>query len=125
MSVLEEQLKELQEKFPNATLQALPGNQFLVVVPDYKIPPGWSKPNITIKFIVPTGYPVARPDCFWTDPDLRLARGDLPRSTGANPLPHVSGAHLWFSWHLTAWNPNDDSLLTYVHVIGKRLAEAV
>ena len=125
MSILEEQLKRLQEHFPEATLQALPGSQFLVVVPDFKIPAGWSKSPITIKFLVPTGYPMEKPDCFWTDHDLRLLRGDLPRSSGQNPIPHVGGAHLWFSWHLEAWNPNADSLLTYVHVIRKRFAEVI
>lgn len=125
MTVLEEQLQSLQKEYPQATMQGLGGNQHLVAIPDIKIPQGWSRSSVTIKFIVPVGYPVAKPDCFWTDADLRVANGNLPRSTGANPIPGVGGSHLWFSWHLASWNPNVDSLLTYVNVIRKRLSETV
>jgi hypothetical protein len=125
MSLLAQQLDLLAGQYPGATVLRLPDNSHLVTVPDVKLPPGWSKQSVTIKFLAPVGYPMARPDCFWTDHDLRLGPGNLPRSTGPNPIPNVPGQHLWFSWHLSSWNPNSDNFLTYLNVIRKRLAELV
>jgi hypothetical protein len=62
-------------------------------------------------------------DCFWTDADLRLASGANPMNTGGNPIPHIGVPHLWFSWHVGTWNPNNDSLLTYFYVIRRRLSD--
>jgi hypothetical protein len=121
---VEEQLEVLKFEQPLATLQRLPSGAYLVVVPDFPLPPGWSKPSTSIRFIAPVGYPLAKPDCFWADPDLRLASGGPPMNTGGNQIPEVPLSQLWFSWHVAAWDPNADSLVTYFHVIKNRLREA-
>jgi len=124
MTPLQEQFKILQEQYPGAQLTSLPDGSHLIEVPDFKLPPGWSKPQVTVKFLAPVGYPFGRPDCFWADSDLKLANGNPPQRTGPNPIPNVGGAHLWFSWHVGAWNPNSDNLVTYLYVIKRRLNEA-
>ena len=124
MTPLEQQFEVLRGYFPSACLEKLPGGPHLIVVPGIELPSGWSKLEVTIKFLAPVGYPLARPDCFWTDHDLRLANGGLPQNSGPNPLPQIGGPHLWFSWHLGSWDPNSDNLLTYVYVIERRFGNA-
>ncbi|TAL07004.1 MAG: hypothetical protein EPO07_00960 [Verrucomicrobia bacterium] len=123
MTPLEEQFEVLRSYVPNATREQLADGTFLITVPAVKLPHGWSKQNVDVKFVVPAGYPFAKLDCFWTDPDLRLATGGNPTNTGSNAIPHVALPHLWFSWHVGTWNPNCDSLLTYFYVIKRRLSD--
>jgi hypothetical protein len=121
MTPTQQQFEVLRGTAAQASIQGLPDGSQLIIVPAYELPDGWSKPSVDVKFIAPVGYPLARPDCFWTDADLRLKTGGVPMNTGATPLPFSPGTHLWFSWHVAAWNPNNDSLLTYLYVIKRRL----
>ena len=125
MTPFEQQFEILKADQPSAERERLPDGSYLITVPGFKLPTGWSKESVTLKFIAPVGYPFAPADCFWTDPDLRVAGSTaIPQNTGATPLPHKGGAHLWFSWHVAKWNPNVDSLLTYLHVIEQRFSTA-
>ena len=121
MTPTEQQFEVLRGTFPQATMQRLSDGSYLIIVPGYELPDGWSKEKVDLKFIAPVGYPLARPDCFWTDADLRLKTGGVPMNTGPNPMPYAASAHLWFSWHVATWNPNNDNLLTYFYVIKRRL----
>jgi hypothetical protein len=118
------QFEQLKQKHPRATLRRNPDGTAIVEVPDVEVRPtgAWNKSQTTVRFVVPIGYPAAKPDCFWTDPDLRLSNGQLPKNTGQQPLPHSNFPTLWFSWHASAWNPNNDSLRTYLRLIQDRLS---
>jgi hypothetical protein len=120
---IEEQLTRLQETYPGAEAISLPDGTALVTIPRVSLPPGWNQPVSGVSFIVPVGYPMARPDCFWADSNLRLAGGGMPQNAGVNQAPGQPEPRLWFSWHLAAWNPASDSLLTYLRVIQRRFAE--
>lgn len=124
MTPLEEQFEILRTEFPRAGLERLPDGSNVVVIPGFPLPPGWSKTETELMFVAPVGYPFSRPDCFWTESDLRLAGGGVPKNTGTNPIPNQTSPHLWFSWHVAAWNPNSDNLLTYLHVIDRRFEDA-
>jgi hypothetical protein len=113
----------LQDVYPGATAIGRSDGTTLVTVPEVVLPPGWNQPATAVRFIVPVGYPMAQPDCFWAEGALRLAGGGMPQSAGVNEVPGTSQAGLWFSWHLGVWNPVTDSLLTYVRVIQRRFAE--
>jgi hypothetical protein len=120
---LEAQLEELKTIAPGATLTPLPSGAHLVTVPNVELPPGWDRAEVTVLFLAPPAYPAAQPDCFWASPTgLRLSGGRTPLgSNDANPIPEVpSQAGTWFSWHLQHWNPNRDSLVTYLNVIMRR-----
>src|SRR5438128_878754 len=120
MTPLEEQFEIIRVDWPEARLERLADGSHLITIPNFNLPSGWSKPASDIKFVAPVGYPFSRPDCFWTDHDLRLANGGVPQNTGPNPIPHTPTSHLWFSWHVGAWNPNVDNLLTYFYVVQRR-----
>ena len=125
MGLLENQIAELQQDYALATLQPLPSGAALVTVPSIELPTGWSKPTTTVRFVVPAGFPHAQPDCFWADADLRLQGQGMPQNSGPNQIPEYGGTFLWFSWHLAhPWNPNQDTLRTWVAVIMRRLREA-
>jgi hypothetical protein len=121
MIVIEQQFEVLKTNYKDATLQRLADGSYLISIPSIELPQGWNKRSTEVKFIAPVGYPLAQPDCFWTDLDLKLANGNPPQNTGSNPIPNYGGNHWWFSWHLGSWNPNVDNLLTYLNVIKRRL----
>lgn len=121
MTIQEQQLQRLQREFPNARLEARADGSFLVVIPEVPLPQGWNKERTTIIFHAPVGYPAAKPDCFWADADLRLAGGAPPKNTGFQPPPTGAEPKLWFSWHTESWNPNRDSLVSYLKAIQSRL----
>jgi len=123
MTPVEEQFEILRSYENGAVIQKLPDGSHLIIIPGVKLPSGWSKSVADVKFLAPVGYPFSKPDCFWADPDLRLANGNPPMNTGSNPIPHVGSPNLWFSWHAARWNPNVDNLLTYWYVIKRRLSD--
>ena len=120
---VDEQFERLQAVYPGSTAVGRSDGTTLVTVPGVALPPGWSQAATTVRFIVPVGYPMARLDCFWADGGLRLVSGGMPQSAGVNVVPGTTESGLWFSWHLTTWNPVTDSLLTYIRVMQRRLAE--
>lgn len=123
MNPFEAQLAALQEDFPAAKGMSIGDGSHCVVIPNFVLPPGWSANVVTLRFIAPVGYPVSRPDCFWCDHGLKLAAGGVPQNTGGNPLPGEPAPLLWFSWHVSNWSPNSDTLRTYVRVIKNRFLE--
>lgn len=119
---LEEQVARLREVYPESDVRMLGDGTTLVTVPGVVLPSGWTQAATTVRFIAPVGYPMARPDCFWAEPQLRLAGGGMPQNANVNVVPGTTEQGLWFSWHVSAWNPVTDALLTYVRVIARRFA---
>ncbi len=122
MGLIDDQFSVLLEAYTDADMQHLSDGSHVVTVPNVQLPSGWSTPNTTIKFLAPPVYPHGRPDCFWTDQALRLLNGALPQNTNVQPIPGTgtSDTWLWFSWHSTHWNPNRDTLTTYMNIIRDR-----
>lgn len=125
MTHVDQQLRRLAEAYPNSTARQLGDGSQLITVRDVAIDGGaWNKERITAHFVAPVGYPLSRPDCFWTDADLRLRNGTVPKNSGVQVPPFSAEPLLWFSWHASSWRPNSDDLLTYMRVILDRLAHA-
>jgi hypothetical protein len=121
--LISEQLEELRRRYPDATVDEAPDGSMLVTVPNFPLPPGWSRPRVRVRFAAPVGYPVARPDSFWTDPDLRLQSGASPANTNPQAPWSAGEQFLWFSWHPAYWDPQKDSLATFLGVIDARFRE--
>jgi hypothetical protein len=126
MTPVEQHVAELKALHPEAKDIRQPNGAVLIEIPNYPLPPGWNQSRVTVIFLTPPGYPGAQPDCFWMEPaPIRLANGGTPQaSNDSNPIPGVGPRGTWFSWHLQSWNPNRDSLVTYVSVIKQRLCPA-
>ena len=123
MSVLELQLQQLRDRYPAIEVTHLASGTHLVTIQDVSLPEGWTKRASSIRFLVPAAYPFAALDCFWADNDLRLADGRLPQNAAAENIPPETAAPgLWFSWHLAQpWNPNRDTLSSWMNTINDRL----
>lgn len=121
MTPLERQLQALKEAFADSSFTLLPTGATLIVVPKMTLPDGWSSASTSIRFLAPVGYPFATPDCFWADDDLRLKSGAQPQASNVQNIPGTTETGLWFSWHLQTWNPNRDSLISFLHAILRRL----
>jgi hypothetical protein len=123
LSLFDEHFGLLRSVHPRAESSDLGDGAQLVSVPHVALDEHWSKSLTTVRFIAPKGYSVARPDSFWVDGDLSLAGGGKPRNSGENaPYPVLQGL-LWFSYHLSTWNPSADNLLTYLQFVKGRLRE--
>lgn len=124
MGVVEAHFAQLLERHPDATLEHLPGGIARVTVPNLPLGSIWNQPTTTVHFLVPVGYPVAPPDCFWADPTLALLGGLEPANSNLTPPPWTTTPYRWFSYHVQhSWKPTRDTLLTYVRVIQARLSE--
>lgn len=126
MGPLEVHVQRLMGRFPDVQVREVPNAGTMVTLPALTMPTGWNKQSTSVHFFAPVGYPFAKPDCFWTDEDLRLASGALPQNANCeNPMPGLGKRALWFSWHMEQWNASRDNLLTWLASINERFARAV
>ncbi|MFP5327657.1 MAG: E2/UBC family protein [Acidimicrobiia bacterium] len=116
--------EQLARCFPDATITDGADGTSIIAVPNLVLPAGWSMGATSVWFVVPIGYPAAQPDCFWSDPDLRLATGAMPSNAAPQALPLLETPALWFSWHLAAWRPSYDSISTYARFVLRRFDDA-
>ena len=110
--------------FPEASIVDAPDGSSVVAIPSVPLPEGWSINTAEVWFVMPVGYPAAKPDCFWASPDLRLASGGQPSNSGHQQVPILGVPALWFSWHLASWRPAHDTLLTYTRFVLRRFNDA-
>ncbi len=94
-----------------------------LVFSSYALPASLSKPSADVLIKIPLSYPNGRPDMFWTDVDVLLKDGRVPRS--AEAIESALGRQ-WrrFSWHPKSWNPGLENLLTYLEFVNDRLRRA-
>jgi hypothetical protein len=121
---IELDIERLSARFGDRlVVKLLPSGARLIEVRNYKLVPGWDQKIVTIIFVAPPAFPAAQPDCFWVEPgQLRFNGGQTPQnSNDSNPIPEVGPRGTWFSWHLSEWNPNISTLMTFFKVIEKRL----
>jgi hypothetical protein len=96
----------------------------LVLIREYPVPPGWSKSVITLLIKLPPSFPAGNPDMFWTDEDLTLPGGGIPRN--GDQIEIILGRR-WrrFSWHPGSWTDGADDIRTFLQFVARRLAQAV
>jgi len=106
----------LLRAFPSARLDR---GERTVLVPDHKLPVGWSHDVTDVLFVFPDNYPAGCPDNVCTRPDLRLANGQMPENNQG--IQQYAGQEwLQFSWHIdTDWQPlasaaQGSNLVTYL-----------
>lgn len=99
------------------------GQHIFAKFPGFRLPPArFNRPRTDLLVIVPLPYPEAKLDMFYTEPDLTLANGGIPR--GAETIEmHVGRNWRRFSWHTSTWDPAVDDLLSHVGMIEQRLSQ--
>src|SRR6185436_15376036 len=95
-----------------------------ILIHQHPVPKGYSKNVIELLVKAPLSYPNGKPDMFWTDKDLVLKNGQVPKS--AESIERALEKE-WrrFSWHPQNWNPAYDNLKTYIEFVNTRLAKEV
>jgi hypothetical protein len=92
-----------------------------IVTAIVRLPPGWNQQSATVQVVLPVAFPSAQPDCFYAERSLRLASGNMPANSG---FQVIDGQQLlWFSWHLTAWNPARDTIHSYLRFVESRFRD--
>ncbi len=122
---LEEEFRILKIQYPD--LEHAPSCDWFVI--QQTLPSGWNKEIVRLLVQVPVGYPASPPDNFYTDPDLRLANGNLPGNTSNGQI--VAGqTWLQFSYHLEphSWHSHVEvlkghNLMTFLDGVKNRLSE--
>ena len=102
---LEQEERLLAEAFPTARLDR---DSLTVLLPDHRLPSGWSHDSTDVLFSIPSNYPAGCPDNVCACPDLRLASGaDAAGTMGEHE--YAGRRWLQFSWHPDAWRPTADA----------------
>lgn len=90
----------------------------------YPLPPGFNKKTTELLLKMPMSYPNGRPDMFWTDEDLMLQGGGVPKSAESIE-EHLGRRRRRFSWHPQNWVPGVDNLRSFLEFVNNRLAKSV
>lgn len=124
MSLRDGEWEAVVNRFPLASIVWRDDQTGLVHLPALVLPRGWTGTTTSVWFVVPVGYPGALLDCFWAEPQLRLAGDRMPKNTGLQPVGGDGQPGLWFSWHLQSWKPEVDGLSSFIRSIEARLRDA-
>lgn len=95
-----------------------------IVVHGVHTSPLYRPDAVDVLIRVPLLYPDAAPDMFWTDPQLTLANGTLPKN--ADTIQNIC-MKPWrrFSWHRNGrWVPSADWIGSYLEFIRQRFESA-
>lgn len=105
----------LAARWPGHRLE-LDGGQVTVVLPSYRLPPGFAPETVELLLVIPFGYPDAPLDMFWASPAVTL-HGAAPAAT--SPETHLGRQWQRFSRHLPpgTWRPGLDSLQSYIALL--------
>ena len=125
MSLPPDDLKYLAERGINHSV-ASEANMTCVLLPQYRLPTGFDRPQSDLLLRLNTGYPDVPPDMWWFDPPIRRKDG--------RPIPatEVTEQYLGRSWQRWSrhfgsgqWRSGLDCLETFLALIRKELERSV
>ncbi len=96
-----------------------------VVVHEYALPQGYRPSVVDLLLRLPVNFPLAAPDMFWTDPEVRLSSGGYP---AASSHFEEYGGRRWQRWsrHFAqAWRVGTDNLRTFWGSIRRELQKGI
>ena len=96
-----------------------------LVIQNFEFPVAYAPRIADLLIILPSGYPNANPDMFWTCPDVKLVNGQWPLNGNHH---QVFGSRSWQRWsrHFQGgWRPGVDSLRTYLAAVRKEIAKGI
>ena len=100
------------------------GQRIFIIFKEYPLPPGIYNVEKTELMIYTTPYyPSSGFDMFWVEVQLTLKNGTIPKAGDAIE-DYVGKKWRRFSYHPyqgKPWDPSNDSVITYVEYINKRL----
>lgn len=116
----------LKQVFGNFRTIIDQGRRWLVVE-NYELPDGYSYEKVTLVIEIPSLYPQAEIDMFYTYPRIHLTNGLTPSCTDVDQIIEGKSYQRW-SRHrspLSQWNPVIDSVVTHFSLIEESLLREV
>ena len=101
------------------------GGALLLIIKSFQFPIAYSPQITDLLIIIPSGYPNAQLDMFWTNPDVKLANGGWP---AASQHHENHGGKSWQRWsrHNTAsWRLGVDNLRTFISAIRSEINKGI
>jgi len=122
----------LKDKYPEAQVYKV-GDEVHVVLPSFAFPEAYQPRTADLLIRLPAGYADAKPDMFWTKPDVKLASGAWPTASEPHVIPGAGkGVEVyanvpWQQWsrHSTEWRSGVDGLRNYIGAIKRELARQI
>ncbi len=118
-------IREVEElRADGFSVELVEGEGFAnVIFQDYPIPPSYNKASSDLLVKMPMSYPNGSPDMFWTDEDLLLADGQVPKEANVFETP-MGKRWRRFSWHPHGWSPASGNLRMYLEFVNSGLNKA-
>ncbi|MFV5516975.1 E2/UBC family protein [Acinetobacter gerneri] len=116
----------LKQVFGNFRTIIDQGRRWLVVE-NYELPDGYNHKKVTLAIEIPSLYPQAEIDMFYTYPRINLTNGLTPSCTDVDQIIEGKSYQRW-SRHrspLSQWNPVIDSVVTHFSLIEESLLREV
>jgi hypothetical protein len=106
----------LREK--NYNFEVVKENGFIcIVLRGFHFPPAYIPREADLMIRLPSGFPSAHPDMFWTSPDVKLISGKYPLQC-ANHQTYLGKDWQRWSRHWNhPWRAGTDGLNTYLAAI--------
>jgi hypothetical protein len=95
------------------------GGEIHLIFHNYDFPNTYTPSQADLLVILPTGYPNASLDMFWTYPDVKLTNGAWPQAAEAHANYHGKDWQRW-SRHIS-WRSNIDNLRTFLIAVRKEI----
>jgi hypothetical protein len=121
--MIRKQMADVWRRYPDATLTALSNGMHRVTIPRLALPTPdqapafarYSKDATALHVMLPLGFPLVKPELFWTDADLRCEHGGYPYCT--DPFLRwywePENTLRWWIRPLT-WNGYRDAIYNYL-----------
>jgi hypothetical protein len=103
------------------------GGFLCLILPDYRLPVGYTAPSTDLLIRLPPGFPDAAPDMWWCSPPIRVAATDSYPFASEVMEPMLGRTWQRFSRHVPpgAWQPGRHSLGTFLLLIRSDLERSV
>ncbi|MEN6489234.1 MAG: E2/UBC family protein [Smithella sp.] len=87
--------------------------------------PAYSPNQASILLILPAGYPNAKPDMFWTYPDVKLKDGRWPAACEVHQDFHGKSWQRWSRHSPAPWRPGVDCLRNYLTMVIREIGKGI
>jgi hypothetical protein len=95
----------------------------LIIIENFELPKAYTPTSATLLVVLPTGYPNAKVDMFFTRPDVKLANGNWPLNCTGRVTYNNQQWQQW-SRHIE-WRLGVDNLRSFFAAVKKELAKGI
>jgi len=114
---IERQMTDVRTRWSGASHAFLPSGTALVAVPGLPLPQGWTQPTTKVMFLLQPEFPVAQPDIYYLEEGVLPPNGTIRANHQRQRIPETQIDAVWISWHAQAWNPNRDTIMSWLGTI--------